>query len=696
MMQNIDIQSEMPDIKILQKIQNDFSDLFGIPTVIVNSEGIPITYPSNITDLYSYIRASEKGNTFCQNFNKKVYETTADKQKAQFIKAPYISQLIWAAAPIKIDGKHLASFCAQQIRVGEISEDELLQLAGAIGADATILSKKTAYLKMFSEAKLKNLSKFLDYTVNIICKLSSENNPQKVFTAEQQFKADLPDSINEFITATDLEGNIIYANQKVKTHFDIFSNQTTSIRMFGESPDEGATQNEILNKTKELGSWQGEVVNFDKNGNKIYMHCRTHLLKDANGKEIGMVGISNDISQQKNYQALLERKNHLLEQRNFEYKAINEKLVEAKNAAEEQQQILSAVSNQSSDGITIADFNGKYTFVNPAFCQMSGYSREELLTMSATDMIADKKARNLFLLTINEMEGRPVRMKLKRKDGSEYIAEVVANKLNTGKENLAVGIIRDISQFVKRENELWLAKKKAEESNRLKSAFLNNITHEFRTPMNGILGFTDMLAMDADTDEKKGYYLSVIQDSCKRLLEIVDDTVELSQIQSNDLELQFEAVDLGKLIESLAETSKRKAERKGIEFQFNVECRNNKSLIITDLHKLKRSLKHILDNALKFTQKGSITLTCLYEKENIIIHVKDTGIGISRKMQEVVFEPYRQVESHLRRNFSGNGIGLALVKAYIQMLGGTVSLSSEETKGTTVTVCLPPDARIIQ
>lgn len=262
-----------------------------------------------------------------------------------------------------------------------------------------------------------------------------------------------------------------------------------------------------------------------------------------------------------------------------------------------------------------------------------------------------------------------------------------------GKEVGLISTVRDISERKRNEIELVLAKEKAEESDKLKTAFLNNISHELRTPMNAILGFSNFLILETDSQEKKEMYRGIIEESCAKLLDIVTNIIDISHVQSNQLKLIIDETAIADILNEKRQSFKQIAENKNIEFIVNSSI-DNELKVTTDSYKLRRTLSHLIDNALKFTYKGQVELNCSMVNSNFIeISITDTGIGISKEMLNKVFEPFRQVEGGAIRTFGGPGIGLSIAKAYVELMGGKISLSSTVNIGTTITINIPINYR---
>ena len=262
----------------------------------------------------------------------------------------------------------------------------------------------------------------------------------------------------------------------------------------------------------------------------------------------------------------------------------------------------------------------------------------------------------------------------------------------TGTDGYEVGLIstvRDISERKRAEIELVAAKEKAEEGDNLKTAFLNNISHELRTPMNAILGFSNFLIQERDSQEKREMYRGIIEDSCNKLLDIITNIIDISHVQSNQLKLVIDKMALKDVLEEKSKAFKQIADNKDIKFSISSKI-DNLLVLHTDTYKLKRTLSHLIDNALKFTYKGEVSVECTQPNPDFIeFSVSDTGIGISKEMQTKVFEPFRQAEGGAIRTFGGPGIGLSIAKAYIELMGGKIGLKSTVNLGTTIRFSIP-------
>ena len=254
------------------------------------------------------------------------------------------------------------------------------------------------------------------------------------------------------------------------------------------------------------------------------------------------------------------------------------------------------------------------------------------------------------------------------------------------------GISRDITDRKLAEQELLVAKERAEESDRLKSAFLANMSHEIRTPMNGILGFADLLKEPHLTEEEQQEYISVIKKSGKRMLNIIDDIVNISKIESGQLEVSISEIDVNQQIEFLWTFFKPESERKGLQLTVKNMLPSKECRIKTDRKKFLAILTNLVNNAIKFTRIGSIEFGVEKKGDFLEFFVKDTGIGVSEHQKEIIFERFRQGSEAHNRTYEGAGLGLSIAKAYVEMLGGKIWLESTPGDGSTFHFTLPNNA----
>ena len=247
----------------------------------------------------------------------------------------------------------------------------------------------------------------------------------------------------------------------------------------------------------------------------------------------------------------------------------------------------------------------------------------------------------------------------------------------------------DITIRVLAEEELIKAKNKAEEADRLKSAFLANMSHEIRTPMNGILGFAELLKNPELSGEKQAKYIGIIEQSGVRLLNIINDLINISKLESGLMEISITEVNINEQIHFVYDFFELEAERKGLYIKSHCPEISAEALIYTDKEKFLAILTNLTKNALKFTKKGGIEIGYKNNNDGYLFFVKDTGIGIAESQQKIIFDRFVQADHPDNEVNEGSGLGLSITKAFVEMLGGKIWVESEKGKGTQFFFTLP-------
>jgi PAS domain S-box-containing protein len=348
----------------------------------------------------------------------------------------------------------------------------------------------------------------------------------------------------------------------------------------------------------------------------------------------------------------------------------------------------------SSDGIFITDINGTIDYVNPAFEKIYGFERSETLGKNPRILKSGLRTLEDYKLLWNTLlAGKPVKheIKNKTKDGMLIDIEASNNPIidETGKIIGFLSINRDISVRKQALADLVLAKEKAEESDRLKTAFLNNISHEIRTPLNAITGFSALLTVPDNSFEEQSMYIESILKGSDHLLSIISDIIDISSIEAKATNTQLTKVNLNTRIEKLCKQYLPEASEKNISLIYKTALTYERAELLTDRSKFDRILSNLISNAIKFTLKGQVIFGYELKGSFIEFFFSDTGIGIPVELHSKIFENFYQVEESLNRQFEGTGLGLPICKAFIEHLGGKIWLQSEPGKGSTFYFTLP-------
>ncbi len=340
-------------------------------------------------------------------------------------------------------------------------------------------------------------------------------------------------------------------------------------------------------------------------------------------------------------------------------------------------------------GVLIVDEDYVIRDVNERTCEITGYKKHELLGQFC-DIICPKGSRSGKCPIWAERKPGFVGMDtlIKCKDNSHTPIIKDAKRLTIRGKSCIFENFHDISIQKNVERELQVAKEKAEESNRLKSAFLANVSHEIRTPMNGILGFADLLRESELSGEVQQKYIQVIRRSGKRMLNIINDLIDISKIEAGQMDLYFESVNINSILKEQCSFFRPEAESKGLVFVCK-EVLDEDAMVFADSIRLNQILCNLLNNAIKYTKYGKIEFGCRVNADNYEFYVYDTGVGIIADLQDKVFERFRQGELEMTKKYEGVGLGLSISKAYVERMGGEIWLKSSPGVGSTFYFTIP-------
>ena len=381
---------------------------------------------------------------------------------------------------------------------------------------------------------------------------------------------------------------------------------------------------------------------------------------------------ARDITRRKNYQDELEQK---VESRTLEVRASEKRL----------QLILDNVV----DSIITSNSSGEIISCNPRTEKIFGYSKEEMIGKNLSILMPKKEAVahdayiNNFVKTRNpKIIGKGRELEGRRKDGSVFPIDIAVSKLEIDGDMIFIGIIRDITERKKFEQELQHAKEDADKANQAKSEFLSSMSHELRTPLNAIIGFSQLLEMgDPPLSDARLDQVLQIRKGGTHLLSLINDILELAKIEAGKINVSIEPVPVDVVLSECIELISPQAESSGLVLEDKTTLRN--IMVVADQVRLRQCLLNLLSNAVKYNRpSGSIALSTEKIDENKLrFIISDTGIGIPPKYQDKVFEPFNRLGAETSE-IEGTGIGLSLTKSLIEQMGGEIGFSSVEGDGT--------------
>ena len=405
-------------------------------------------------------------------------------------------------------------------------------------------------------------------------------------------------------------------------------------------------------------------------GKKVWLDTTKIPLKDILNTRYGVLGIYENITEQKT----------------------------AQEALQESELRFRVLAESSPVGIFTTDTKGSTTYVNQRWCEISKLSFDEAIGDGWLKAIHPDDMDNLvhnWKQTTLVSTGSKAEYRFIHPNGSVawVIGQAVPKKSEKGCITGYIGTITDITERKEMEASLILSKEKAEESDRLKSAFLANMSHEIRTPMNGILGFAELLKEPDLTGEQQQDYIEIIEKSGARMLNIINDIVDISKIESGQMKVLLKETNVNEQLEFIYKLFNREIEQKGLHLSIKKSLSLPEAIIETDREKLYAILTNLVKNAVKYTDRGSIEFGYdLVETRHALslqFFVKDTGIGIPKDRQETIFERFMQADIVDKMARQGAGLGLAISKAYVEMLDGKIGVESEEGKGSTFFFTIP-------
>ena len=492
---------------------------------------------------------------------------------------------------------------------------------------------------------------------------------------EEQYRS-LVEGMNEGIMLTDIDDKLLFINQRTVEITGYPANE-----LIGENCTESLFEgeNKQIVHNKRLLCLQGfndkyEVELKRKDNKNVWIRISGSPVYDKSGKVSGAISVFENINDQK--------------------------------LAEDELRKLKRAVDQSPDAIIITDFTGSIEYANPATSVLTGHPIEEIIGKNTSEFISGFMDRDLYedlLSAVNTGKVWTGEFQNKTKTGNEYWESITVSPIFdfAGKITHFLAILEDISERKRMTGELILSKEKAEESDRLKSAFLANISHEIRTPMNGILGFAELLKIPDLQPEMQNRYVHVIEQSGKRMLNIINDIVDISKIEAGQMNIHLEETNVNQLLRDLNIFFAPEAKTKNLDFNLESSIKEEESQIFTDRTKLTQVLTNLIKNAIKFTNSGSIEFGCTAIRSSggavtsfaekfglsmspdfLQFHVRDTGTGIKPDQVEMIFERFRQGSFSLNRDYEGAGLGLSISKAFVEMLGGKIWVESEFGKGS--------------
>lgn len=444
--------------------------------------------------------------------------------------------------------------------------------------------------------------------------------------------------------------------------------------------------------TGRSGQWLIEYRFLAKNGEWVWVLNKGKVFeRDENGSPLRMVGTHSDIS-------LRKKTEEELQKRNDELETIYEQL----QISEEK---FRQLAENTEDVFWLRD-DDRIIYINPAFDKIWGRDREEVILdpMIVKQWVhpEDQGFLNMWMgfEAFKKQQYILEKFRIFKPDGEiRWLWSRMFAVFNDSQQIIRIaGITTDITEQKLTEEALITAKEKALESDHLKSAFLANISHEIRTPMNGIIGFAELLKDNSLTADVRDQYVNVITKSSEQLLHIIDDIIDISKIEANQLKLNKIAVTVASLLKDLKlffDNEKAQIGKHNVQLVVEFDPMLDEFVVYTDESRLRQVFMNLIYNALKFTDYGNVKFGFNLRTNDQVIEffVKDSGIGIAPDQQANIFKRFRQLDDAHTRKFGGTGLGLAICEGLIKLLGGQIWVKSEQGKGSQFFFTIPLAAK---
>ncbi|MCK5168349.1 MAG: cache domain-containing protein [Bacteroidales bacterium] len=362
---------------------------------------------------------------------------------------------------------------------------------------------------------------------------------------------------------------------------------------------------------------------------------------------------------------------------------------------------------ESPEAIVFVNNEGQVQRINAAFTKLFGFENSEIINQELDDFIVPEELKEQALIYTKKFkEGFNVQIEAirKNKNKQKVHVSIIGTPISVNRQLFGYYVIyRNISEQKEFEQQLYDSKTKAEESDRLKSSFLTNLSHEIRTPLNAIMGFSTLLNTKEVSKEDQKEYLRILANSGKLLLEIIDNIIDISKVESSTLTVNKNKSNLNTMLDELLIDFlefKNNMDLDKIDITLQKEIDDKELYILTDLKRLKQVYSNLLENALKFTEKGKVEFGYYIKGQEIICFVKDSGIGINENEINFIFDRFRQADESTTRKYGGTGIGLALCKSLVELLGGKLWVESKKGEGANFYFAIPydvvkPDKKIL-
>jgi len=535
-----------------------------------------------------------------------------------------------------------------------------------------IIRKDSDIRYIHSKAEHKYEKDVYKYSIGSILDITDRKESEIALQDSEEKYRTLIESADDRIALFDKNWNILLANDAFYDKLGYTKDEYEALLQ---------TKNDFIEKPSHLlktvnfnGNSEAVLVNYtinNKNGQTLHMSSKNVAIYDNNKILQGVLTIIRDITKQ----------------------------WEIEKEIKKQQNLIQAIIDNMPIGFWAKDLldENRFFIWNNYLENATGFTPDFAIGKSDNELFNEEIARNNCSSDSKVLESRNMmaaqseiyRNKYGRGRLIRETKKPIADE--TGRPIAIFGIVEDITEQKKSEEELIKAKEKAQESDRLKSTFLANMSHEIRTPLNGILGFAQLLSFKNITQEKKEKFINFIDINAKQLLTIISDIIDIAKIESGQFKIYKQDFELNDVLQNLYTAHSKELKNKDKDQAVSLKLISPALpvKINSDLSRFKQIFDNLINNSIKFTEKGSIEFGYNIKNNFIEFFCKDTGIGIEEANHNIIFDRFRQVDESETREFGGTGLGLAISKNLVHLLDGEIWLKSVPDEGSTFFFTLP-------
>lgn len=584
------------------------------------------------------------------------------------------------AVPLKSDDEcfgALAIYAAEQDAFNSAEVGLLEELGGNLAHGIMGLrarKERAEAVAALERAHAQLEERVRERTAQLSREIQERITAEKSLRRSEQKYRELVENANSIILKMDARGKVIFFNEFAQKFFGYQEKELLGRSVIGTIvPEKDSRGQDLRRMIRDLARHpenyaRSENENILRNGERVWISWTNKPVTDPNGRFAGVLCIGNDITELKR--------------------------------TEEQLQIFRRVVDNARQGNALADLTGRITYMNAALLRMLEESDRTPDKVSYLEDLHPReqahRLKSIIIPALSRQGDWTGELDLLTETGRQIpsLVNLFLIRDDAGHSQYVAELITDMTEQKLAELEILRAKESAEAADRIKSAFLASMSHELRTPLNSIIGFTGILlqGLAGELNQEQTKQMGMIQKSARHLLQLINDVLDISKIEAGQLSLSAERYDLFESFNSVIQAVRPLAEQKGLALRLELPAETAE--VVSDRRRVEQVLINLVNNAIKFTDKGEILVKSTFNSGRVFTAVTDTGIGIGPNEMGMLFQAFRQIDKGVARRYEGSGLGLSICRGLVEKLGGEIWATSRgEGKGSTFTFTLPLSSR---